>query len=89
MELPEDVVQIIREYSKPVTRPDWRTLHKMPFIKYKENVILYILEIVTIIILIGAVIKQYFTRIVYIAYFLENIKIELHDIYIFLFKSSK
>jgi len=29
MELPEDVLRIIREYSKPLTRPDWRTLHKM------------------------------------------------------------
>ena len=29
MELPEDVLRIIREYSQPVTRPDWRTLHKM------------------------------------------------------------
>ena len=24
MELPEDVLQIIREYSKPVTNPNWR-----------------------------------------------------------------
>jgi len=24
MELPEDVLMIIREYSKPLTRPDWR-----------------------------------------------------------------
>jgi hypothetical protein len=24
MELPEDVLQIIREYSKPVTHPNWR-----------------------------------------------------------------
>jgi len=24
MELPDDVLQIIREYSKPLTRPDWR-----------------------------------------------------------------
>lgn len=29
MELPDDVIKIIREFSKPVTRPDWRTLHKM------------------------------------------------------------
>jgi hypothetical protein len=25
MQLPDDVLLIIREYSKPVTRPDWRT----------------------------------------------------------------
>ena len=29
MELPDDVLQIIKEYSRPLTRPDWRTLHKM------------------------------------------------------------
>ena len=28
MELPEDVLRIIHEYSKPLTRPNWRTLHK-------------------------------------------------------------
>lgn len=34
MELPDDVLQIIKDYSKPVTRPDWRTLQKMPNDKY-------------------------------------------------------
>ena len=29
MELPDDVLAIIREFSRPMTRPDWRTLHKM------------------------------------------------------------
>jgi len=24
MELPDDILNIIREYSKPLTRPDWR-----------------------------------------------------------------
>ncbi len=24
MKLPDDIVKIIREYSKPMTRPDWR-----------------------------------------------------------------
>ena len=24
MELPDDILNIIREYSKPITRPDWR-----------------------------------------------------------------
>ena len=37
MELPEDVIQLIREYSKPMTRPDWRTLHKMPYHLYKAE----------------------------------------------------
>jgi hypothetical protein len=31
MELPDDVVQIIKDYSRPMTRPDWRRLHKMSY----------------------------------------------------------
>ena len=27
--LPDDILQIIKEYAMPLTRPDWRTLHKM------------------------------------------------------------
>jgi len=27
MELPDDVVAQIKEYSMPITRPNWRTLH--------------------------------------------------------------
>jgi hypothetical protein len=26
MQLPDDILAIIRDYSKPVTRPDWRTI---------------------------------------------------------------
>jgi hypothetical protein len=29
MELPDDLLQIIKDYSMPVTRPDWRSLHVM------------------------------------------------------------
>ena len=29
MELPDEVLSIIKEYSMPITRPDWRTLHVM------------------------------------------------------------
>jgi len=29
MELPEDVVTLIREFSRPLTRSDWRTMHLM------------------------------------------------------------
>jgi hypothetical protein len=40
MELPDDVLQIIREYSKPLTRPDWRTLNRLPLHKlYREIMI--------------------------------------------------
>ena len=31
MELPDDILQLIKEYSMPITRPDWRTLHKMSY----------------------------------------------------------
>ena len=37
MELPVDVLQIIKEYSMPVTRPDWRTLHIMPSYLYENE----------------------------------------------------
>lgn len=37
MELPDDVLQMIKEYAKPLTRPDWRTLHKMPYIQFLRD----------------------------------------------------
>jgi len=30
MELPDDILQIIKDFSQPLTRPDWRSLHVMP-----------------------------------------------------------
>jgi len=51
LEIPDDVLQIIKEYAQPVTRPDWRTLHKMTQDKYLvayrneyEKRIIYILH---------------------------------------------
>ena len=38
MELPDDVLQIIREYSKPLTRPDWRTLNRLPIHKLYQEI---------------------------------------------------
>jgi hypothetical protein len=29
MELPEDVIRLIRDFSQPITRSNWRTLHRM------------------------------------------------------------
>jgi len=40
MNIPDDVIAIIKAYSKPVTRPDWRTLHKMTSYKF-HSAILY------------------------------------------------
>jgi len=37
-ELPEDVLAIIKDFSRPVTRPDWRTLHLMPLDTYLNEV---------------------------------------------------
>jgi len=34
MELPQDILDIISQYSKPVTRPDWRHLHVMCDFKF-------------------------------------------------------
>jgi hypothetical protein len=30
LELPDDILQIIKGFSQPITRPDWRSLHVMP-----------------------------------------------------------
>lgn len=34
MHLPEDIVHIIREYSKPITRPDWKRIPKLPHAEF-------------------------------------------------------
>ena len=33
MHFPKDVIVIIREFSQPITRPNWRTLHRMTIYK--------------------------------------------------------
>jgi len=30
MELPQDVLALIKDFARPVSRPGWRKLHKMP-----------------------------------------------------------
>jgi hypothetical protein len=34
LELPDDILQIIKEYTMPLTRPDWRSLHIMPSLRF-------------------------------------------------------
>jgi hypothetical protein len=34
MELPDDVLSVVRDFSRPVTRPDWRTLRRMPSLAF-------------------------------------------------------
>ncbi len=51
MELPDDVLTLIREFSKPVTRPDWRMVRplwgpvlyaNLNYLRHKYNNQLYI-----------------------------------------------
>jgi len=37
--LPYNVLALIREYSKPITRPDWRSLYRLSFKKLYTEVI--------------------------------------------------
>ena len=37
MEFPDDVLSIIKEYARPVTRPDWRTCGKMTRYHFKQE----------------------------------------------------
>ena len=34
MELPHDIVLLIREFSRPLTRPDWRTMKRMSLLRF-------------------------------------------------------
>ena len=36
-EIPDDVLRMIKEYSMPVTCPDWRNLRVMPYDIFKQN----------------------------------------------------
>ena len=38
MELPDDILQLIKEYAMPLTRPDWRSLHRMPSLRFHMSV---------------------------------------------------
>lgn len=39
MELPDDVLGLVRDFSRPVTRPDWRTLHPMTAYRFHRAVL--------------------------------------------------
>ena len=41
MELPDDVVKIIKEFSQPITKPNWRNMHIMTFDKFYKNLLPY------------------------------------------------
>ena len=38
MELPDVLVSLIKEYAMPLTRPDWRALHRMPSYRFHLSV---------------------------------------------------
>ena len=38
MELPDDILSTIKDFSRPVTRPDWRHLHRMTLYRFHYNV---------------------------------------------------
>jgi hypothetical protein len=44
MELPDDVLRLIKEYSKPATNPKWKTLRIMPNITYRGEYYLIFLK---------------------------------------------
>lgn len=33
LELPDDVLAIIKQYAQPMTRPDWKTMHRVSSLK--------------------------------------------------------
>ena len=39
MELPEDVLAIIKIYLQPLTRPGWRNLHKMTSYNFNRSIV--------------------------------------------------
>lgn len=38
MELPDDILSQIKEFSRPITRPDWRGLHLMTSYRFHINI---------------------------------------------------
>ena len=38
MELPDDVLRLVKEYAMPITRPDWRKLHRMDEYKFHLDI---------------------------------------------------
>jgi hypothetical protein len=38
MELPHDVLGLVRDFSRPLTRPDWKGLHLMTSYRFHINI---------------------------------------------------
>ena len=39
MELPDDLLAIVRDFSRPVTRPDWRNLRPMSSRQFHQDIL--------------------------------------------------
>ena len=39
MELPDDLLYLVRDFARPCTRPDWRTIHHMPSLQFHLDLI--------------------------------------------------
>ena len=39
LDLPDDVLPLIHEFSRPVTRHDWRHLHRMPCMQFHWTIL--------------------------------------------------
>jgi hypothetical protein len=38
MELPDDVLDLVRQFSRPITHPGWRGLHQMSAYRFHINI---------------------------------------------------
>ena len=38
MELPDDILGLVRDFSRPITRPDWRDLHRMTDYRFHAGI---------------------------------------------------
>ena len=36
--LPDEIIAIIKEYSMPITNPNWKKMHKMPLMTYLNEI---------------------------------------------------
>ena len=43
LELPDDVLQIIHQFSRPRTRPDWRHIHRMTNEQFYKHLLPYVM----------------------------------------------
>jgi len=77
MELPDDILKQVREFSRPITRPDWRHLHKMTSYHF-HRAILYQYNRLKLR-------RRYYRKVIY--NFVANYCCNPQDKYIYLFES--